>query len=485
MLERIKTPQKQQPLRLTPLFSKTEKNKTPFILDDTVFISSLIKKAEERTKNSLEYKFYKYCADLKKLSFFERLPIVAKDSAKLLFGSLFSIVGCGGDVDNVELDPIFLPQEKPVLDEAFLGTLPLPEKKWTVLVYLAADNNLNTYARLNIEQMKQAGSSADLNIVYLYDNLGTDQTGYYYADAGTSRYLKETGEVNMGQAQTAKNFINYAKTNFPAEKYAFIYWNHGGGVDRSYSAPLLRSVAYDETSSNDALTEIEQEEILHYFSTLIGRKVNLVGYDACLMGTQEIFHLNKNYADIVVASQAEEPGHGWDYRFLNTINSNGNLSSKELATNIVNYFKNFYPTTANVTLSAADLNYANNVSLAINDFCQIAMASGISGAKFYTLFNASTNFSNNANDLKSFMQNIIASSEMTTAVKEQAQVVINTIYTNDGTENDLIFAETHAGNYTSTVGGVSITPSYSTVYKTHLFAEDTDWDEFWEWCSSL
>ena len=39
-------------------------------------------------------------------------------------------------------------------------------KPWTVLVYMAAANDLNQYALVDLQEMMQVGSNENINIVY-------------------------------------------------------------------------------------------------------------------------------------------------------------------------------------------------------------------------------------------------------------------------------------------------------------------------------
>ncbi len=55
--------------------------------------------------------------------------------------------------------------------------------KWTFMVYLAGDNNLSTAGDNDLEEMRQVGSTNDVNIVVEFDNAGS---------LGTNRYRIET-----------------------------------------------------------------------------------------------------------------------------------------------------------------------------------------------------------------------------------------------------------------------------------------------------
>ncbi|MBQ4074938.1 MAG: hypothetical protein IJD39_07045, partial [Clostridia bacterium] len=46
------------------------------------------------------------------------------------------------------------------------------------------------------------------------------------------------------------------------------------------------------------------------------RKLDLIGFDACLMGSVETAWQLSDYAELMIASEETEPGGGWDYSFL-------------------------------------------------------------------------------------------------------------------------------------------------------------------------
>jgi hypothetical protein len=350
-------------------------------------------------------------------------------------------------------------------------TLPQPNKSWTFLVYLDGDNNLSSYADFNINQMKQVGSDSNINIVLLWDSTNSTH-GYYYVQSGANTQLQDIGEVNMGASGTAKAFVDYAKNNFPADKYAFVYWNHGGAVDRSYSAN--RGVAWDDTNNGDHLTEVEQKEIGDYAVSVFGKKIEMVGFDACLMATAEIYYQYRNIANYMAASEQTEPGNGWDYTALQTIKSNPSATGADLAKSVCSkYATQTNPSTNDWTISATNLYYAGNLGTAVHDFATAAIASGSNyTATFKSLAAGLSSFTGYTKDLVGYMNAILGSS-LPQSVKDNATALKNVIV------NDLVIQNQCGSVWNNKAYGCSMTlKSDTTTYSLLDVCVDTQWDEF-------
>ena len=134
-----------------------------------------------------------------------------------------------------------LTQEKSILD---LDPKPSTNKDWTFMVYLDADNNLEGAGIDDINEMEMVGSDSNINILVQIDRIpGYDTSNgdwrdckrYYVTKDYSSSSIGSTevgdlGEVNMGSSSTLSNFISWAKSNYPADNYALILWDHGSGV---------------------------------------------------------------------------------------------------------------------------------------------------------------------------------------------------------------------------------------------------------------
>jgi hypothetical protein len=343
-------------------------------------------------------------------------------------------------------------------------TLPQPKKAWTVLVYLDGDNSLSSFAAGNINQMKNVGSDANLNIVLLWDS--TDSThGYYYVQPGTNTLLQDVGEVDMGAVGTAKNFIDYATNNFPADKYMFVYWNHGGAVDRG--------VCWDDTSGTH-LSEVNQKDIMNYAVSRFGKKLEVVGFDACLMATAEIYYQYRNVANYMAASEQTEPGAGWDYNALSVIKSNPTTcTGADVAKSVCTKYAAANSGSSDWTFSAINLAYAPQLGTAINDFATTAMASGVSGSTFNSLASGLSNFTGYTKDLTGLMNAVIASSSMPQAVKDKAAAVKTIITT------QLVLQNQYGSTWNNKAFGCSITMKSDTAtYDLLDLCADTQWNEF-------
>jgi hypothetical protein len=369
-------------------------------------------------------------------------------------------------------------------------SLPQPRKKWTVLVYLDGDNNLSPYSDLDVNEMKKSGSNKNFNIVILWDNdpaqnsgSRTNRHGYYYVTPGSTELLKDAGEVDMGAAGTAKNFVDFATQNFPAERYMWIFWNHGGAVDR-----LMKGVCWDDTNGGNHLSETDQKEIVKYLGGKIGKKVDIVGYDACLMGTAELAYQLREHADYMIASQQTVPGDGWDYNFLAKIKSSPSMSARTLSGHVVAYFKKYYDGRgeSDATLAAYNLKYADRLASAMDAFCEAAMASDAGSDSFKDLAQGLDVFGAYAcgggdcyytKDLFAYFDRVADSSTIPTAVRKKASAVCKA-----AKSSSFIFSEWHGKAWNNKAHGLSITlKSATSVYKKLDLCRDTHWDEFLNW----
>ncbi len=89
--------------------------------------------------------------------------------------------------------------------------------KWTVMIYVAADNNLEPNSVINLMEMAAVGSTPDVNIVVQITR-PPDYKGFYGEWGGTRRFLvtKSDGGVSSGDFQiSATRFADYVNTIAP------------------------------------------------------------------------------------------------------------------------------------------------------------------------------------------------------------------------------------------------------------------------------
>jgi len=117
---------------------------------------------------------------------------------------------------------------------------PCAAKTWTVMIYMAGDNNLSDTALLNLNQMKSANSSANVRVVVLVEfsptyTPGVSSNTLYGTVTNGSADLQSVGQnIDMGNRQSLRDFVRWAKGTYPADHYALVLWSHGGGwKDRS------------------------------------------------------------------------------------------------------------------------------------------------------------------------------------------------------------------------------------------------------------
>ena len=360
----------------------------------------------------------------------------------------------------------------------------LPE--WTVMVYLDADNNLESAGIDDINEMEMVGSSTDVNIVvqadripnYDISNNNWTTTRRYYITQDfdpiqiNSQLISDLGELNMGTPQTLINFANWAVTNYPAKKYLLVIWNHGGGFR---STELAKDIAWDDTSGGDKITMSELKYALSVISTQAGKNIDIVGMDACLMAMTEVAYQIKNYADILVASEENVPNDGWPYdSILSQLVSNPTMTPNQLATNIVDSYVFSYTASDNVTKSAIDLSYMDTLATQLSNLALAIMSDTITPSVNYINASNSSQYYGDHDfiGLYDFCNKVLTYSN-SVSVKNIALSIQQTL-------NSAVLRWGYNGWGVNGSRGLSIYfpyTYYDTYYNNTNFAQDTQWDE--------
>lgn len=376
---------------------------------------------------------------------------------------------------------------------------------WTVLVYLDADNNLEGAGVGDVTEMINAGN-LNGNKTYVlmdrsggFDNTNTNVglpaaagftgailfkvvNGVITSLAPTAQtvpyttmvnWVQNTGvggaadEVNMGDRKTLENFIIFGLKQAIADGTDYVYldiWDHGAGWGGgAYGG---NAVAWDDTDGHDALSIDEiRTAIANAYAAVPNKKITIIGFDACYMGTMENAYSFKDYASIMIGSEEVEPGNGWAY---DVWLPNGKVSPRTVATNVVTSFKTSYNGGGEqVTLAAYDLSKIAGVSTALESF--LTKISGQSSTAISGARQQSQSYNNDMSvDLYDFVDkmNMPESAALKNMIKS------------------LMVAEAHtAGGKVDRSYGVTVffpqsSSNYDTTYNNTVFAQSTKWDEF-------
>lgn len=358
--------------------------------------------------------------------FFKKLKTLSQHIPLLLLFALGTQIKCKQSFINDHPDQLFSEitslEKKTTLKVPASGKTRIPKKdkkSWTFVVYMAADNDLRSFAARNIKQLAEIGSNQYINILVHIDIkvAGNNKiTRRYYVEKDKVIHVNandpQTQQMDSGDPKTLISCCNWAFNNYPADDYALILWNHGTGacdpvrgrvfnpVDLFSFNPLLkkfeldrtsgfidliegkttyRGICWDDTTGN-YLTNKKLELALKTITQNIlkGKKLSIVGFDACLMSMIEVGNLLAPYANIMCGSQEVELGTGWDYSKVLAPFLRGAMNKEELAQNIVTMYAQCYSLITNdFTQSAINLgslkeleSIVNNIALLLSEALQ-------------------------------------------------------------------------------------------------------------------
>ena len=246
---------------------------------------------------------------------------------------------------------------------------PVIGNKWTVMIYLDADNDLVPWSKDDLEEMQKVGSTKNVTVIVQYDKPGAT-TKRYKVEKGSLTLLEDMGELDMSDAVTLQNFVSDTVKDYPADHYALILWNHGQGwksvrLAGGGSKSIFND--YDNGNYNSFLSNYYVAIALDNAQSISGVKIDILGIDACEMSVIEAAYEFRNVADIFVASQALVSLSGWDYDdLLARLVNNPRMTPVQLSQAMVESFKNYYTnsdeTDQTIAALALDKKYSSDAA---------------------------------------------------------------------------------------------------------------------------
>jgi len=271
-----------------------------------------------------------------------------------------------------------------------------PEEKhvaeWTSFFWLCGDGNLADWNMMlcNLHYLEMVENSEDVNLIGILDRKEAGDTKLLKIEKGNSTEMPITlidatwtdSELNLGDPDHLLKFLTWGADNYPAENYNIHLVNHGGG---------WRGMCWDE-SSNDHLTLPEIREVCEGMKEHVGKNVEILSTEGCLVGMLEFGYELRKSVDYFIGgstygwgAEAEPENDVWDAgnwqydECWGRLVENPAMSPEEFSLVMIETFKPYGPWTAppfipkegySDVMAAYNLSKIENLSKAVDSLAR-------------------------------------------------------------------------------------------------------------------
>ena len=301
---------------------------------------------------------------------------------------MFSLSACGGDSTAVSDKDIAVSDKPEQVAETTYDT------EWAIYWYICGSDLESEGGAATIDMLELMEVTLPENVKIIIQTGGAKswQNDFvdpnyierYVYDSNGMQLIEQQPLTSMGSEETLSSFLTFAKTNYPANKTAFIFWNHGGGS--------VNGAAFDELFNYDSLTldEMYNAFYANYELSEENPPVDIIGFDTCLMATVDVAYTFSDIGRYLVASEEVEPGNGWNYTdWAVALADKPSMEAKELGTIICDTYQTgceLVGTADNITLSLINLSKVGTLMTAYNDFGKEALANVCVDPSFFSYF---------------------------------------------------------------------------------------------------
>ena len=276
--------------------------------------------------------------------------------------------------------------------------------QWAIYWYLCGSDLESDYALATDDLLEMMEVDLPENVKVIIQTGGADQwhndlvdpdkmQRYVYDSDGMT--LIEEGPVeNMGDPETLRDFLAFARENYPADRTMVNFWNHGGG---SVSGAAFDEQHTDEDGNLDSLNlaEMYQAFTAVYEEDPDNQPIDIIGFDTCLMATIDTAYTFSDLGKYLVASEELAPGGGWLYSgWLEALADDPAMDPLALSKVICDTYLEgcqWDGEDENVTLSVTDLSKVDQLILAYDAFGKEALQAAIENPGFFGHFSKIAN----------------------------------------------------------------------------------------------
>jgi hypothetical protein len=280
------------------------------------------------------------------------------------------------------------------------------KKPFTLLVYMVADNNLDSFAVDDINEMEEFGLTDNMDVVVYLDRvigsvpespvvllISNDNT----ADV-ISPVVRSYEEQDSCASDSLRGFIEWAKSEYPSERYGIVLWSHGTGwlpddyVPLNFASKKAKSYVNkpepsEEIPSNlcpassgyvplsfgrDVSTGKSEMNIDSLSTALQNQNLDFVIFDACYMGDVEVAYQLRDVANYLLFSQIEILNTGFPYNdILPVINNQDDTQAmlEDVAVAFYNSYANSsYAYQQSASISLIDLGQMSELANSFSNF---------------------------------------------------------------------------------------------------------------------
>ena len=193
----------------------------------------------------------------------------------------------------------------------------------TIMIYLCGSDleSQIALASSDLDSVKPSEIDLETTNIVVYTGGSSNWHNYVSNHENAIYVLEEDGFVkkevydkqSMGKSSSLTTLFDYAYTNYEADRYDLIMWNHGLGA---------LGISSDEQFNNDYLDLNEVTESLKKSNFKGNNKLETVVFRSCLNSTLEMASIFVPYANYFVASEEVTYGSnigGGVFDFLNDI----------------------------------------------------------------------------------------------------------------------------------------------------------------------
>lgn len=200
-----------------------------------------------------------------------------------------------------------------------------PKASRTVLVYVAAENNLDSFIDMDLEEMKTGSNQlADDQNLLVYVNRATSASPYLarvyrgeLVDTVLMPSLVAGSPAVAADPSVLSLALSKTRELYPAKSYGLVMWGHCKGwliTDKTWGTKAYGGSTGDNTSMGMGRYWMNFPDMSRAIANgMSGEKLSFIFGDCCSFVSIETAYELRNVADYIIGSPAEIPDRGAPY----------------------------------------------------------------------------------------------------------------------------------------------------------------------------